>query len=48
MGNDPVLDWTRDHPGSFNMALGFQAGVFHVEGKATSHGPHIIDVSFDP
>lgn len=25
-------------------ALGFQAGVFHVEGKATSHGAHIIEV----
>ncbi len=28
-------------------ALGFQAGVFHVEGKATSHGPHIIEVSLN-
>jgi hypothetical protein len=25
-------------------ALGFTLGAFHVEGKYTSHGPHIIEV----
>jgi biotin carboxylase len=27
------------------QALGFQSGVFHVEGKYTSHGPRLIEVN---
>lgn len=29
-------------------ALGFTLGAFHVEGKYTSHGPHIIEVRRAP